>query len=57
MTPFYEQLLRQYSFDKKLQGQTVIREKLRKALSYEKCANKMLMKLTPFKHLSKKDQN
>jgi len=29
---FYEQLLRQYSFDKKLLNQTVKREKLRKTL-------------------------
>jgi len=31
---------------KKLQRQTVIREKRCKALSYKKCARKMLMKLT-----------
>jgi len=31
-----EQLLHQYSFDKKLQSQTVIREKLRKALRTKK---------------------
>jgi len=40
----YEQLLRQYSFDKKLESQTVIREKLCKALSYEKGSSKVLMK-------------
>jgi hypothetical protein len=31
---------------KKLQSQNVTRKKLRKALLYEKCALKMLMKLT-----------
>jgi hypothetical protein len=36
----------QYPFAKKLQSQNVTREKLRKALSYKKCAHKMLMKLT-----------
>jgi len=44
---FYEQLLLRNSFSKKLQSQIVIREKLRKALSCEKGARKMLMKLTP----------
>jgi len=44
---FYKQLLRQYSFAKKLQSQNVSREKLRKALLYKKGARKMLMKLTP----------
>jgi len=34
-------------FAKKIQIQTVIREKLHKALSYEKGARKMLMKLRP----------
>jgi len=29
---FYEQFLRQFSFAKKIQNQTVIREKLRRAL-------------------------
>jgi len=43
----HEQLLRRYSSAKKLQSQTIIREKLHKALSYEKRAHKMLMKLTP----------
>jgi len=33
---FYEHLLRQYSCAKKVQNQTVTREKLRKTLSYEK---------------------
>jgi len=32
---------------KELQSQIVIREKLHKALLYEKVASKMLMKLTP----------
>jgi len=41
---FYEQLLRRYSFGKKLQSQTAIREKLRKALSYKKGLSKILMK-------------
>jgi hypothetical protein len=42
-----KQLLRKYSFVKKLQSQTVIREKLHKALSYKKAAREMLVKLTP----------
>jgi len=42
---FYEKLLRQYSFAKKLQSQTVIREKPLEA--YKKFQRKMLMKLTP----------
>jgi len=42
----YEQLLCRYCFAKKLQSQTVIREKLCKTLSYKKTC-KMLMKLTP----------
>jgi len=46
------QLLRQSSYAKKLQSQTVIREKLCKSLSYKKGARKMLMKLTPERHLS-----
>jgi len=44
---FYEQLLRPDSFALKILSQTVIREKLFKALSYEKVGRKMLMKLTP----------
>ncbi len=36
-----------YYFAKTLQGQTVIREKLHKALLYKKVSCKMLMKLTP----------
>jgi hypothetical protein len=40
--------LRQYYFAKKLQNQTVTREKLRKkALMYKKGACKMFVKLTP----------
>jgi hypothetical protein len=41
LSTFYVQLLRQYYFAKKLQSQTVIREKLCKALLYEKglCKN------------------
>jgi hypothetical protein len=44
---FFEQLLRQYYFAKKLETQTAIREKLCRTLSYEKGKRKMLMKLTP----------
>jgi hypothetical protein len=44
---FYEQILSRYSFAKKLQSQNVSREKLRKTLSKEKGASKLLMKLTP----------
>jgi hypothetical protein len=36
---FYDQLLRQYSFAETIQNQTVIREKLRKALLYGKDPN------------------
>ncbi len=43
---YYEELLGQNSSAKKLQSQTVTREKLRKRLSYEKGLSKMLMKLT-----------
>jgi hypothetical protein len=43
----YEQVLGQNYFAKKLQSQTVIREKLLKALLYEKGARKMLMKMIP----------
>jgi len=39
--------LHQYSFAKKLQSQNVSREKLHKALMYEKGESKMFMKLTP----------
>jgi len=45
---FYKQLLRQYSFDQKLQSQTVIIKKLCKIFLYKKAAHKMLLKLTPF---------
>jgi len=41
---FYEQLLRQYYFAKKLQSQIEMREKLWK--TYKKSARKMLVKLT-----------
>jgi len=41
---FYKQLLHRYSCAKKLQSQTVAREKLRKTLAYEKGA---MMKSTP----------
>jgi len=44
---FYEKLLRQYSFAKMSQSQTIIRENLHKAFLYEKGAHKTLMKLTP----------
>jgi hypothetical protein len=46
-TNIYVQIFCQYSFIKKLQSQTVIREKLQEALLYEKGICKMLMKLTP----------
>jgi hypothetical protein len=49
---FYEQLLRQYSFAKIIQSQTVLREKLSKALSYKKGMPKMLIKMTPSLSLS-----
>jgi len=39
--------LHPYSFAKKNQRQTVIGEKLHKALSYKKGMQKVLMKLTP----------
>jgi len=44
---FYEQLLRQNSFAKKLQTQIVSIYKLRKKLLYKKAACKLLVKLTP----------
>jgi len=44
---FYKQLLGQYSFAKKTQTQTVIKEKLRNTFAYKKAAQKTLMKLTP----------
>jgi len=49
---FYEQLLRQYSCAKKLQSQTVTREKLHKILSFKEAARKMLVKLTPARSVS-----
>jgi len=49
-TKFYEQLLRQYFFAKKLQSQTVIRENHCKKLLYKKRSRKMLMKLTLGRH-------
>jgi len=42
---FYVRILLWYFAAQKSQSQTVIREKLRKALSYKKRAHKMLMKL------------
>jgi len=44
-----------YSCTKKSQSQTVIREKLRKALSCQKFAHKKLMKLTPDRSRWKSD--
>jgi len=49
LSTFYKLLLRQYSFAKKIQSQTVIREKMRKTLSYKKVGCKMLLKLAPGK--------
>ena len=43
---FYKHLLRHNSFDKKIQSQTVTREKLLKVLPYEKATRNMMMKLT-----------
>jgi len=42
----FRTLLHQYFCAKKLQSQTVIREKLHKALKFQKGTSKMLMKLT-----------
>ncbi len=47
LSTFDEELLRRYSFAKKSQSQTTIREKLWKALLDEKGEHKMLMKSTP----------
>jgi len=47
---FYEQLLHQYSLTKKSSSQTLIREKLCKALLSEKGARKMFVKYTPEIH-------
>jgi len=44
---FYKQFLRQYPFERKLQTQTVIREKPCKTLLYKKTAHTMLVKVTP----------
>jgi len=44
---FYEQLLRQNPFAKKLQTQIVSTSKLHKKFLYEKVARKKLVKLTP----------
>jgi len=44
---FYEQILQQHSFAKKIQSQNEIREKLHQALLYEKGSSKMLIKLIP----------
>jgi hypothetical protein len=44
---FYEQLLRQNPFAKKIQTQIASTLKLRKKLSYKKAAHKILVKLTP----------
>jgi len=44
---FYEQLLRQYSFDKILRSQTVSKAKLHKTLWFKKAACKTLATLTP----------
>jgi len=41
---FYVHLLRTYFCAKEIQSQNVTREKLLKALSYEKFAHKMMMK-------------
>jgi len=45
---FYDQFFRWYSFNKKLQSQTVIRKKPDNALLFKKGSSKMLMKLTPW---------
>ena len=45
-TTFYEYIFCQYSFAKKIQTQSVSRDKLLKTLLYEKAHYKMLLKLT-----------
>ena len=50
---FYEQLLRQNPFTKKLQIQIVSTQKLRKILSYEKAARKILVKLPPGRQIER----
>jgi len=52
---FYEQLLRRYSFAKKLQNQTVIREKLLEGLSHKKIVCKMLLKMTTGRSLFRRE--
>jgi hypothetical protein len=48
ITPtFYEQLLHQNPFSKKLQTQIVSTQKLRKKLWYSNAAHKILVKLKP----------
>jgi hypothetical protein len=47
---FYEQLLCQNPFAKKLQTQIVSTQKLHKTLSYKKAAHKIMVKLTPGIH-------
>ena len=47
----YKLLLHQFPFAKKLQTQTVSKEKLHKTLSYKKAACKMLLKLTLVKRV------
>jgi hypothetical protein len=46
LATFYEQLLNQNPFAKKLQTQIVSTEKLRKKLLYKKASRKILVKLT-----------
>jgi len=47
LAPFAPTIFRQKTFAKKLQSQTVIREKLHKILLHIKVEHQMLMKLTP----------
>ena len=49
---FYVQLLRQYSFAKRIQSQTVSTKKLLKTISCEKSGRKMLEKLTQERQVS-----
>jgi hypothetical protein len=44
---FYEQILRQNPFAKKLQPQIESTEELRKKLSYKKAAHTILVNMTP----------
>ncbi len=48
---FYEQLLRQNPFAKKLQTQIVSTKRLRKKPLYEKAVSKILVKLTPVAYI------